>query len=750
MAEQNVQYMGDFSRPVIGTTSTSAIVFPTAVRNYNLKPNDSNLLPLFHGMPSEDALQFIRDFCTQVQTFPLLELTEDQLRLKCLPYALKDRARTWLLSLPPNSITTWGEASEKFMLKYYPNHKTQEIRSQIMNFMQGADEPFHEAWERFQELLRQCPQHQLPPVMLMQFFYDGLIQTAQFMVDSTAGGNIARKTADELKGIFETLAASSQQKSVRGRRVEANAVAPNNELQKQVADLMRQVQHLTMNQVKAPPVHAPPAEGCSICGDFGHGTNACHRMGECTPEGEAEVYAAQSYPGRPQFEQRPIFNQGQQSSNSGWRAQQQNYTQAYQQQQPPQYQQYQQFPMQQGNFQQQQQYQNASQQCQKQAQPQKPSLEDTMQSFMEMTKQNMESQSATIKRLETTVGQLTGALNQLQQEQPTGKFLNQDKQPRQAHAVAVIKETTPITTGKWRSRTVQAIKATQCPSEPLPPVTVAPDQPPTKQGDPGSFIVDISLGGVEKVLGMLDLGAAVNLMPLDIFERLGNKELKCTNIKIELADGSISSPRGLVEDVEVVVRGISVLVDFVVLDEGKGIRGENGHLVLLGRPFLATTHTRIDVGTGTVSMVGAGRAVTFSVFDQKPTTPTRLIQICSYVETFNALEENYIVQELLNKLPEEDEIVEEFLANLQDEADIEQELLEKLQEEDDKEQGLLCALLLEEKLDEVESLNFVGCVDRGPSQDMSMDDSFGGPAAATQEDVFTRALRQLELQSDFG
>ncbi|XP_057771204.1 uncharacterized protein LOC130991020 [Salvia miltiorrhiza] len=264
-------------------------------------------------MPSEDALQFIRDFCTQVQTFPLLELTEDQLRLKCLPYALKDRARTWLLSLPPNSITTWAEV----------------------------------------------------------------------MVDSTAGGNIARKTADELKEIFTTLAASSQQKSVRGRRVEANAVAPNNELQKQVADLMRQVQQLRMNQVEPQPVQAPPAqaplaqappsEGCGICGDFSHGTNECHRMGEFIPEGEAEVYAAQGYLGRPQFEQRPIFTQGQQNSNS------------------------------------------------------------------EMTKQNMESQSATIKRLETTVGQLSGTLNQMQQQQQPGKLHGQGLQPHQAQAVTVLR-----------------------------------------------------------------------------------------------------------------------------------------------------------------------------------------------------------------------------------------------------------------------------------------------------------------------
>ncbi|XP_057790915.1 uncharacterized protein LOC131008028 [Salvia miltiorrhiza] len=95
--------------------------------------------------------------------------------------------------------------------------------------------------------------------------------------------------------------------------------------------------------------------------------------------------------------------------------------------------------MPQGNFQQPQQYQNAPHQFQKQVQPQKSSLEDTMQSFIEMTKQNMEFQSATIKRLETTVCQLFGTLNQIQQQQQPGKIHGQGLQPHQAQAVTILR-----------------------------------------------------------------------------------------------------------------------------------------------------------------------------------------------------------------------------------------------------------------------------------------------------------------------
>ncbi|XP_057775312.1 uncharacterized protein LOC130994282 [Salvia miltiorrhiza] len=56
-----------------------------------------------------------------------------------------------------------------------------------------------------------------------------------------------------------------------------------------------------------------------------------------------------------------------------------------------------------------------------------------------MTKQSMESQSATIKRLETTVGQLSGTLNQMQQQQQPGKLHGQGLQPHQAQAVTVLR-----------------------------------------------------------------------------------------------------------------------------------------------------------------------------------------------------------------------------------------------------------------------------------------------------------------------
>ncbi|XP_063948037.1 uncharacterized protein LOC135152134 [Daucus carota subsp. sativus] len=74
--------------------------------------------------------------------------------------------------------------------------------------------------------------------------------------------------------------------------------------------------------------------------------------------------------------------------------------------------------------------------------------------------------------------------------------------------------------------------------------------------------------------------------------------LKPTNMSLQLADRSITYPRGIVEDVLVKVDNPIFPADFVILDfeEDKKIP------IILGRPFLATGRTLIDVQKGELTM----------------------------------------------------------------------------------------------------------------------------------------------------
>lgn len=111
-----------------------------------------------------------------------------------------------------------------------------------------------------------------------------------------------------------------------------------------------------------------------------------------------------------------------------------------------------------------------------------------------------------------------------------------------------------------------------------------------KLKDLGSFTIRTSY--FDKAL--CDLGASINLMPLSIFRKLGLGEAKATTVSLQLADRSIKHPRGVVEDVLVKIDKFIFPADFIVLD-----MEEDGDIpLILGRPFLATGRTLIDVQQG--------------------------------------------------------------------------------------------------------------------------------------------------------
>ena len=130
--------------PIIGTAML-CIQLGEAVHNYELKNVHFTMLPSFYDIPHEDPSIFIRDFYVTVHTFLLQGFTKDQLSMRCFPYTLKDRAKAWLTTLPPNSLASWEALYDKFLSKFYSHQKTMELRKKIATFVQMEGEPFHEA-----------------------------------------------------------------------------------------------------------------------------------------------------------------------------------------------------------------------------------------------------------------------------------------------------------------------------------------------------------------------------------------------------------------------------------------------------------------------------------------------------------------------------------------------------------------------------------------------------------------------------
>nr|KYP59559.1 hypothetical protein KK1_014995 [Cajanus cajan] len=99
---------------------------------------------------------------------------------------------------------------------------------------------------------------------------------------------------------------------------------------------------------------------------------------------------------------------------------------------------------------------------------------------------------------------------------------------------------------------------------------------------------------------MLDLGALINVMLASIFRSLQIGDLIPTSVVIQLENKSTVQPLGVVKDVLVKVEDLIFPTDFYIL-EMKDESSRNATLIL-GRPFLRTTRTKIDVYVGTLSM----------------------------------------------------------------------------------------------------------------------------------------------------
>nr|GFA77960.1 reverse transcriptase domain-containing protein [Tanacetum cinerariifolium] len=63
---------------------------------------------------------------------------------------------------------------------------------------------FNEAWERFKDLLRQCPHHGFSELHQLDTFYNALNPNDQDALDSAAGGNFLEKSPRECLSIIES------------------------------------------------------------------------------------------------------------------------------------------------------------------------------------------------------------------------------------------------------------------------------------------------------------------------------------------------------------------------------------------------------------------------------------------------------------------------------------------------------------------------------------------------------------------
>nr|GEX13359.1 reverse transcriptase domain-containing protein [Tanacetum cinerariifolium] len=130
-----------------------------------------------------------------------------------------------------------------------------------------------------------------------------------------------------------------------------------------------------------------------------------------------------------------------------------------------------------------------------------------------------------------------------------------------------------------------------------------------KLRDLGKFLIPCEFPGMEVCHALADLGASINLMPLSIWKKLSLPELTPTRMTLELADRSITRPKGVAENVFVKVRKFHFPTDFVVVDFEANPRVP----LILGRSFLRTGRALIDVYGEEITLLVNDESVTFNL-----------------------------------------------------------------------------------------------------------------------------------------
>ncbi|GKA38590.1 reverse transcriptase domain-containing protein [Tanacetum coccineum] len=139
---------------------------------------------LFKGTHDKDAHEHVRRVLEIADLLHLPGVTHDAVMLRVFPITLKGSALRWINRLSAGLVTIWDLFEKAFIRQYCLPFKTAKKLEIIRNFKQEIDETLYHAWERYNDLLFKCPQHDLNNHQKVQIFYTGLDIPTHRVLDS--------------------------------------------------------------------------------------------------------------------------------------------------------------------------------------------------------------------------------------------------------------------------------------------------------------------------------------------------------------------------------------------------------------------------------------------------------------------------------------------------------------------------------------------------------------------------------------
>jgi hypothetical protein len=117
-----------------------------ATTHYEVKPRIIKLVATkpFRGLEDDNPYRHIKEFtmiCDTVQQ----GVPATWFKWDLFLFSLEDEARRWYTLASVEAKGIWDELVKKFILKFFPISKVQDLRRQVLTFKQGEDEGNDEA-----------------------------------------------------------------------------------------------------------------------------------------------------------------------------------------------------------------------------------------------------------------------------------------------------------------------------------------------------------------------------------------------------------------------------------------------------------------------------------------------------------------------------------------------------------------------------------------------------------------------------
>ncbi|GKA55073.1 reverse transcriptase domain-containing protein [Tanacetum coccineum] len=526
-----------------------AIVLPEInADHFKIKTNLLQLVQAnpFHGYERENPHAYINSFKRITSTLRFRDVPNDVIKLMMFPYSLKGNARLC------------------------------------------------EAWERFKEMLRACPHHGFTELTQVDTFYNGLNENDQDSLNAAAGGNLLSKTTREALNIIENklkVRYSRNKSNVsRMNTTSRESVSKTDERIDKLADQLSTLVEIVSKKVVTPAPVKAVEEICVTC-------SGPHAWYNCpnTDNNQASVCAATGT-----YNQvNPPNRVSNQMAPPGFAPVQNNGQNRYNQNQG-----------QGNNF-----NRGGTLSSNTIPNPKGEMKAITTQSGVAYDGPSIPTNPSPKKTLpKRNIPYASRCNDQKSHDKASNQMekifqIFQDLRFDISFADALL----------LMPRFVPTIKSLLMNKEKLLELAKIPlnencsvmllKKLPKKLGDPDKFLIPCNFLGIDVCHALANLGASINIMPLSIWKTLSLPELTPTWMTLELADRSITHPKGHAKDVYVKVGKFHFLTDFVVVD----FEADPRVPLILERSFLRTSRALIDVYGEEITLQVNNEAITFNL-----------------------------------------------------------------------------------------------------------------------------------------